>query len=102
MGSGFNKKKKQQKALQEQMAAMSAQMEEASFEGSAGNGLVKITIDGQKKLKAIEIHPDCVDPEDVEGLQDLILAAFEDAEKKSMSDDNPLANIQDLMSGFGF
>lgn len=82
MGSGFAKKKKQMKALQSQMMAMQEQMEAAEHEGQAGNGLVKVTLNGSRELKAIRIKPDCVDPDDVEGLEDLIMAAFNDAAKK--------------------
>ena len=76
MGSGFAKMKKQLAKLQEEM-------QHAEHKGSSGNGLVEVVVTGDKKLKSIQIKKECVDPSDVEGLQDLILAAFEDAEKKA-------------------
>ena len=77
MGSGFSKMKKQAKLMQEQMSLAKSKMQETLVEGSAGNGLVKITLNGNKELKKITIHPDCTS--DVEALQDLIVAAFEHA-----------------------
>jgi DNA-binding YbaB/EbfC family protein len=82
MGSGFAKKKKQQRAIQEQFSALQEQMKNSEFTGSAGNGLVEIVMNGEKDLKSIKINPECVDPEDVEGLQDLIVQAFRDASQK--------------------
>jgi DNA-binding YbaB/EbfC family protein len=82
MGSGFAKKKKQQKAIQEQFSKLQEQMQNTEFTGSAGNGLVEIVMNGEKELKGIKINPDCVDPKDVEGLQDLIVEAFRDASQK--------------------
>ena len=64
------------------MAKMQQEMERLEVKGSAGNGLVEITLTGSKNVKAISINPDCVDPEDVEGLQDLLILAFKDAMQK--------------------
>ncbi len=86
MGSGFSKMKKQARALEEQMQQMREQMQSTSMEGTSGNGLVRVIVNGDKEVKEIHIKPDCVDPQDVEGLQDLILAALADAYKKL--DDN--------------
>lgn len=82
MGTGFAKRKKEAKALQEQLSQMRSQMEAMEAEGTAGNGLVTITLTGDNTMKGIKIKPECVDPEDVEGLQDLIKAAYQDAKKK--------------------
>ncbi len=80
MGSGFSKMKKQARLMQEQMSQAKNSMESTLVEGSAGNGLVVVTLDGTKELKKIVIKPECAG--DVEGLQDLILGAFEDAASK--------------------
>lgn len=80
MGSGFSKMKKQARQVQEQMAQAKNKMETTLVEGSAGNGLVMVTLNGAKELKNIVIKPECAS--DVEGLQDLIIAAFEDAASK--------------------
>ncbi len=82
MGSGFSKMKKQARMMQEQFSQMKNKMEETLVEGSAGNGLVSVTLNGAKELKKISIKPECVNPNDIEGLQDLILGAFEDAVSK--------------------
>lgn len=76
MGSGFSKMKKQARLMQNQFS----QMKDNLVEGSAGNGLVTITLNGVKDLKKITIKPECIS--DLEGLQDLILAAFENASSK--------------------
>jgi DNA-binding YbaB/EbfC family protein len=82
MGSGFSKMKKQAKMFQEQMAKMQEDMQKLEVTGQAGNGLVEITLSGEKEIKKIFIKPECVDPEDIEGLQDLIIVAFNDAASK--------------------
>ncbi len=82
MGSGFAKQKKQMKKMQEQIAQLQEEMENKLVQGSSGNGLVTVELKGTKELKSISIKRECVDPEDVDGLQDLIVAAFEDAFKK--------------------
>lgn len=71
--------------LQQQFSQMQEQIQNAEATGSAGNGLVTITLTGENEMKSIHIKPDCVDPEDVEGLQDLIKAAYADACKKLKS-----------------
>lgn len=82
MGSGFSKMKKQAKMFQEQMAKMQEDIKKLEVTGQAGNGLVEITLSGEKEIKKISIKPDCVDREDIEGLQDLIIVAFNDAANK--------------------
>jgi DNA-binding YbaB/EbfC family protein len=82
MGTGFAKKKKQAKMLQEQLMQMQEQMKSTSAEGSAGNGLVTLTLNGDHEMTDLKIKPDCVDPEDIEGLEDLIRAAYADALSK--------------------
>ena len=82
MGSGFSKMKKQRRGLEEQFSKMQEEMQASEFKGLAGNGLVEIVLNGEKKVKSLIIKPECVDPSDVEGLQDLIMAAFESAEKQ--------------------
>lgn len=108
MGSGFSKKKKQAKMMQEQLAHMQQQIESAEGTGTAGNGLVTITLTGDSNIKSIKINPDCVDPEDVEGLEDLIKAAFQDAQKKLQEATPSIPGMPSLSGGmpdfsnFGF
>ncbi len=83
MGSGFSKMKKQAKLMQQQMSLAKQTLENTTIEGSAGGGLVTVILSGSKELKKIVIRPECVNPNDIEGLQDLILGAFEDAATKA-------------------
>ena len=61
---------------QEELAA-------TTVEGSAGGGAVRVTMSGEQKIQAIAIEPDVVDPEDVEMLEDLVLAAIHDAAERA-------------------
>lgn len=85
MGSGFSKLKKQAKQFGAQVEQMRETLKQQEFVGSSGSGLVSVVISGDHQVKKIEIKPACVDPTDVEGLQDLIKAAFDDANQKLAS-----------------
>lgn len=89
MGSGFSKMKKQAKLMEQQMEMMRNERRKTLVTGSSGNGLVTLTLNGEKELLALTIKPDCVDPQDVEGLQDLILAAYADAYVKIDAEESP-------------
>jgi hypothetical protein len=105
MGSGFSKMKKQARMLEQQFEKMREDMKNIEATGISGNGLVTVILDGDKKLKSIAIKPECVDASDVEGLQDLIKAAFEDAFKKieEKTSQNSLPGMPASMSlPFGF
>lgn len=93
MGSGFSKMKKQARMMQEQFSQMREQLAKETVEGSAGSGLVTVVLNGEKELKKISIKPECVNPNDVEGLQDLIVAAYEDAAGKLQKQDSPLGGL---------
>ncbi|HYK98470.1 MAG TPA: YbaB/EbfC family nucleoid-associated protein [Candidatus Acidoferrales bacterium] len=69
--------------MQADMAKAQAELAEATVEGSAGGGAVKVTLTGTQDIKGIVISKDAVDPDDVDTLQDLVLAAFKDALAKS-------------------
>ena len=74
---------KQAKALQEKMEAMQDEVAAVSVEGAAGGGLVKVTLNGKSDLKSIRIDPSLLKPEEVEILEDLIVAASNDARGKA-------------------
>jgi DNA-binding YbaB/EbfC family protein len=93
MGTGFSKKKKQARMLQAQLSEMQTKMQHSEATGSAGNGLVTLTLSGEYELKTLRINPECVDKEDIEGLQDLIKAAYQDAKKK-LETESPLNKMQ--------
>ncbi|NDD98667.1 YbaB/EbfC family nucleoid-associated protein [bacterium] len=82
MGSGFLKKKKDQRNISEQLERLTQELKSKEYVGHAPSQLVEITLSGNKELKRIKIKKECVNPDDVEGLEDLIQAAYEDAEKK--------------------
>lgn len=69
--------------MQNRMMKIQQELEEAVVEGSAGGGVVKVEVSGQREMKSIKIDPSAVDPEDVEMLEDLVLAAVTDAMEKA-------------------
>jgi nucleoid-associated protein EbfC len=73
---------KQAQAMQEKMAEMQAQLEAVEMTGVAGGGTVELTLNGKGDLKKVTIDKMLVDPEEVEVLEDLIVAAFNDARRK--------------------
>ncbi len=82
--------KRQIKQMQQMAAQMQRKMEEIQnelantmVEGSAGGGTIAVVMNGHRDLQSIKIAPEVVDPEDVEMLQDLLLAAINDAARKA-------------------
>lgn len=65
--------------MQNRMMKIQQELEEAVVTGTAGGGVVTVTVSGQKEVKSIKIDPSAVDPDDVEMLEDLVLAAVQDA-----------------------
>jgi len=74
--------KKMMQQVQQMQAQMQAQMAALQVEGSAGGGMVKATMNGSKELLGVVIEKDVVDPNDVEMLQDLVVAAVNEASRK--------------------
>lgn len=83
-GGGMNQANmmKQAQKMQEDLQKMQEELESASFSAAAGGGAVRATVSGKHELTAIEIAPDAVDPDDVEMLQDMIIAAVNEAMRK--------------------
>ncbi len=77
----FNMKALQQ--MQQKMLKMQEEFANSTFEGTAGGGVVTLTIKGSYELIALKISPEAVDPEDVATLEDLIVAAARDAFEKA-------------------
>jgi nucleoid-associated protein EbfC len=69
--------------MQAQMAQVQEELKEATLEASAGGGAVRVTITGAQEIRAIQIDPSAVDPDEVEMLQDLVTAAVNDAVAQS-------------------
>lgn len=78
----MNQMMKQVKKMQQEMAKAQQELENKEVVGTAGGGVVKVTMNGHKQLRGIEIAPEVIDPEDAEMLQDLITAAFNEALKQ--------------------
>ena len=70
---------KQARKMQEQLAAAQEKLKDVEVSASAGGGMVKVTATGELKISSIQISPDACDPEDVELLQDMVLAAVNEA-----------------------
>ncbi|HEX2865178.1 MAG TPA: YbaB/EbfC family nucleoid-associated protein [Deinococcales bacterium] len=81
-----------QAQVQEKLAAM-------TLTGTAGGSLVTATVNGQGEILAVKISPAVVDPEDVEGLEDLVLVAVKDAQKKA--GDAQQEEMRGVLSGLG-
>ena len=79
-GGGVNPNMMKQVAqLQQQLVKAQEDLQSATVEGSSGGGAVKVVVTGGMKIQSIKINPEVVDPEDVEMLEDLILAAITEA-----------------------
>lgn len=87
---------KMQRQMQEKMEKAEEELNNAEITGSAGGGMVNVVVDGHKNLKSINIKPEAVDPEDVEMLEDLIMAALNEANGKAEEMSNSLKG-----DGFG-
>jgi len=86
---GLGKMMKQAQQLQTKMLKLQEELAEKTVETSSGGGMVKVVANGKQQLVSIQIEPEVVDPDDVEMLQDLILAAANDA----------LAKAQEMVAG---
>lgn len=79
-GGGLNMNLvKQAQQMQQQMMQAQAELDEMELTGTSGGGLVSVVIDGKKNVKSISINPSVVDADDIEMLEDLLIAAFNDA-----------------------
>ncbi|MBQ8161787.1 MAG: YbaB/EbfC family nucleoid-associated protein [Clostridia bacterium] len=84
-GGGINMQQlmAQAQKMQTQMQQMTDQIEAQIFEASSGGGMVNVKINGKHEIQELNIKPEVVDPEDVEMLQDMIIAALNEAVKKA-------------------
>jgi DNA-binding YbaB/EbfC family protein len=90
---------KQAKVLQEKMEAMQAEVAAMEIDGSAGGGLVKVVTNGKNELKSLKIDPSLMKPEEAEILEDLIVAAVNDARQKAEA--RLAEKMQQMTSGLG-
>jgi DNA-binding YbaB/EbfC family protein len=87
-GPGLDKMMKQVQQMQADMAAAQDALADTTVEGSAGGGMVKVTVTGTGDVQSVRIDPEVVDPDDVEMLEDLVLAAVNEGLRQA----NELAN----------
>ncbi|GAA0290671.1 hypothetical protein GGQ92_002225 [Gracilibacillus halotolerans] len=81
-GGNMNKMMKQMQKMQKDMMKAQSELEEMAFEATAGGGMVKVVANGKKEITDVEIKEEVVDPDDIEMLQDLILAATNEVLKE--------------------
>lgn len=79
---GLGNMMKQIQQMQAKMEEMQAKLEETEVEGSAGGGMVKVVVNGKHEVRSVTIDPEVVDKEDIEMLQDLVMAALNQAGQK--------------------
>ena len=85
MGGGpqnMNAMIRQAQKMQEDMEALQAELDEREYDISAGGGVVNVKINGKKEILAIDIKPEIVDPDDIETLSDILVAAVNEAIKR--------------------
>ncbi|NLJ60265.1 MAG: YbaB/EbfC family nucleoid-associated protein [Firmicutes bacterium] len=82
MAKNMGRMMKQVQKMQADLARVQEELKEKTTQGTAGGGVVKVTVNGHQEILAVEIAPEAVDPDDVEMLQDLIIAAVNDALRK--------------------
>ena len=80
---GIGNMMKQVQQMQAKMEAIQAELEQTEVDGTSGGGMVKVVANGKQDIVSVTIDPEVVDPEDVEMLQDLILAAISQARTKA-------------------
>ena len=98
MGGGMNMNMvRQAQKMQQEFMKMQQELESSEFEFTAGGGAVKAVVSGTREFSSITIDPEVVDPEDVEMLQDLVIAAVNEAIRKANTENS--ANMSKLTGG---
>ena len=90
---------KQAQKMQRQMEEQAKEMETKEFSATAGGGAVKVTVSGKREILKVELQEEVVDPDDIEMLQDLIVAAVNEALRAAESDS--ASSMQQLTGGLG-
>ncbi len=98
-GGGMNQAAmlKQAQKMQQEMLKMQQEQEAKTFTAKAGGGMVAATVNGKHELTALEINPEAVDPDDVEMLQDMVIAAVNEAMRAA--DEEASNNMSRLTGG---
>jgi len=97
MAKNINKLIKQAQKMQSQLMKAQEDLNKKEIEGTAGGGMVTVKLNGAQELQSIKLNPEVVDPDDVEMLEDLIIAAFKNAQDKVKELSN--SAFGDLSSG---
>ena len=87
---------KQAQKMQQEMLRMQEEMETKTYSASAGGGMVKAEVNGKNEIVSLQINPEAVDPDDVEMLQDMVIAAVNEALRTAETDK---ANQMSRMTG---
>ena len=99
MPGNMNNLMKQAQRMQRQMEERTKEMEEKEFEASAGGGVVTVKVSGKKEVISVKRSEEVVDPDDIETLEDLIVAATNEALRKM--DEENTQMMQQLTGGLG-
>ena len=102
MGGGpqnMNAMLRQAQKMQEEMEALQADLDEREYDVSAGGGVVNVKINGKKEILSIDIEPEIVDPDDIETLSDILVAAVNEAIKRV--EDTNSAEMAKITGGMG-
>lgn len=92
MPGNMNNLMKQAQRMQRQMEESQKELETKEFTAAAGGGAVKVTVSGKKEIVKVELTPEVVDPEDIEMLQDLIVAAANEAIRQAEEENAAIMN----------
>ena len=99
MPGNMNNLMKQGQRMQRKMEERTKEMEEKEFEASAGGGVVTVKVSGKKEVISVKLSEEVVDPDDIETLEDLIVAATNEALRKM--DEENTQMMQQLTGGLG-
>ena len=99
MPGNMNNLMKQAQRMQKQMEEATAELETKELTATAGGGVVEVTVSGKKEVTKVKIDPEAVDPDDVEMLEDLIMAATNEALRKM--DEESQQSMSKITGGLG-
>lgn len=88
MPGNMNNLMKQAQKMQKQMADLQEDLDKQMYEATVGGGVITVTVNGKKEVVSVKIKPEAVDPDDVEMLEDLVVAAVNEAQRKAEEDVN--------------
>ncbi len=103
MPGNMNNLMKQAQRMQRQMEETTKELEEKEYTATAGGGAVQVKMSGKKELIAVTLQEEVVDPDDIEMLQDLIVAAVNEAYRQAEAESqNAMTKLTGGLGGFGF